>query len=545
MTEPESGRTDRLYEYYERVRNRLSLSLAPAIFLTAAFVSSLGADARVAPAGQMPHVVIVVWDGMRPDLATPENAPTLCKLAQEGVTFHNHHAVYLSATHVNGTAIETGMYPEHNGLIANYDYRPGIEKGKFVSTDQAKVIDQGDAISHGKYLAVPTIAELVRRSGGRTAVASAKTVGFLLDRQSDAHAADRGTTLSAGDARPDAALAPIVEECGLFPGSPMYAHGQRDTWTTMALTRSLWKDGVPPFSILWLGEPDLTQHETAPGAPPAIAAIKSADKNLATVLAALDLKGVRDSTDVFVVSDHGFSTIEHAIDVRKYLIDAGLNATVDFKGEPKRGEVLLVGNGGSVLFYVIGRDAAVIQRLVEVLQQSNFAGVVFTKDGAPGTFPFVKAQIDTAQGPDVVMAFRWTGEKNQFGVPGMIDGDWNRQSGKGTHATLSRFDMHNTFLAAGPDFRHGQTDDLPSGNVDLAPTILSILKVQPAQPMDGRILWEAMLNGSEAEKPVTETSGAVRDFPTGTWRQSLQQSRVGSTIYLDEGNGSFTRKLEK
>ena len=26
------------------------------------------------------------------------------------------------ATHVNGTAIETGMYPEHNGVIANYDY---------------------------------------------------------------------------------------------------------------------------------------------------------------------------------------------------------------------------------------------------------------------------------------------------------------------------------------------------------------------------------------------------------------------------------------
>ncbi len=541
MTGPESGRTDRWDEYYERVRNRLSLCLAPAIFLTAALASSLGADAP----GPERHVVIVVWDGMRPDLVTPENAPTLCQLAETGVTFRNHHAVYLSATHVNGTAIETGMYPEHSGLIANYDYRPGIEKEKFVSTEQAKVIDKGDAISHGKYLAVPTIAELVRRSGGRTAIAAAKTVGFLLDRQPDARAADHATTLSAGDSRPDAALAPIVAEVGLFPGFPMYGNGQRDTWTTMALAQSLWKDGVPSLSILWLGEPDLTQHETAPGAPPAIAAIKSADQNLATLLAALDQKGVRANTDVFVVSDHGFSTIEHSIDVRKYLIEAGLNATVDFKGEPKRGEVLLVGNGGSVLFYVTGRDAAVSKHLVEALQQSNFAGVIFTKDGGAGTFPLAKAQIDAPQGPEVVMAFRWTEEKNQFGVPGMIEGDWNRQSGKGTHATLSRFDMHNTFFATGPDFRRGQTDDLPTGNVDLAPTILSILKIQPAQPMDGRILREAMQNGSEAEKPVTETSEAMRDYPTGIWRQSLQQSRVGSTIYLDEGNGAFTRKLEK
>ena len=54
--------------------------------------------------------------------------------------------------------------------------------------------------------------------------------------------------------------------------------------------------------------------------------------------------------------------------------------------------------------------------------------------------------------------------KNQFNVPGMIDADWQRAAGKGTHATLSRFDMHNTLIAAGPDFKRDQTDDLPSGN---------------------------------------------------------------------------------
>ena len=74
----------------------------------------------------------------------------------------------------------------------------------------------------------------------------------------------------------------------------------------------------------------------------------------------------------------------------------------------------------------------------------------------------------------------------------MIDADWQRAAGKGTHATLSRFDMHNTLIAAGPDFKRGETDDLPSGNVDLAPTILQILGIKPPQKMDGRILSEAM-----------------------------------------------------
>jgi arylsulfatase A-like enzyme len=144
------------------------------------------------------------------------------------------------------------------------------------------------------------------------------------------------------------------------------------------------------------------------------------------------------------------------------------------------------------------------------------------------------------------MAFRWTVEKNQFGVPGMINADWNRQAGKGTHATLGQYDMHNILFAAGPDFQRGAVDDLPTGNIDLAPTILDILRIAPAQKMDGRILTEMMSNRSE-EKPkaTTETIQAAQDFPTGFWQQFLKQSRVGSTIYLDEGNGAFVAKLEK
>jgi predicted AlkP superfamily pyrophosphatase or phosphodiesterase len=113
-------------------------------------------------------------------------------------------------------------------------------------------------------------------------------------------------TLFAGKALPSGALAPITAALGPFPS----AHLQQDSWTTRTLTDVLWKDGVPALSILWLGEPDLTQHESAPGAPAALAAIKASDENLAAALAALDQRDARGTTDVFVVSDHGFSTIE-------------------------------------------------------------------------------------------------------------------------------------------------------------------------------------------------------------------------------------------
>src|SRR5438034_8168429 len=493
------------------------------------------------------HVVVVVWDGMRPDFVTKENTPTLWKLSGEGVTFRNHHAVYPSATTVNGTALVTGVYPGKNGVIANHAYRTEIDRGRAIEVETPAAVQKGDELSAGKYISVPTIAELVQLAGGRTAIATTKTVGLLLDRQVDSGPSEarvkNSVTLFAGKTLPSSTLAPITGALGPFPSN----HLQQDTWTTKTLTDFLWKDGVPAFSILWLGEPDLTEHESAPGAPAALSAIKSSDQNLAAVLAALDRHHAREATDVFVLSDHGFSTIERSVDLRKILKDSGFEAKTEFKDEPKRGEIMLAGNGGSVLFYVIpqARNATITRRLVEFLQQSDFAGVIFTKEPMQGTFGLDQAKIDNQHAPDVVMAFRWNDSKNQFDVPGMINADWQREAGKGTHATLSRFDMHNMLITAGPDFRRGQGNDLPSGNVDLAPTILRILGIRAPVKMDGRILSEAMLNAGSATagpKPETRTVEAIKDFPSGTWRQSLKTFRIGSTIYLDEGNGDFQKR---
>jgi predicted AlkP superfamily pyrophosphatase or phosphodiesterase len=503
----------------------------------------------VAPAKSERHVVVVVWDGMRPDFVTEQNTPALWKLAREGVTFRKHHAVYPSATMVNGTALVTGVYPGRNGIIANHLYRPDIDPHQAIDVELPPTVKKGDQVSGGKYLSVPTIAELVQRAGGRTVIASAKSVGLLLDRHADVGTAKNCVTLFAGNAglrarsgAPASLPAEIVPSIAATLGPFPSGHLQQDAWTTKALTDCLWKDGVPAFSVLWLGEPDLTQHESAPGSPASIAAIKSSDENLAAVLSTLDqsrVGGTRGKTDVFVVSDHGFSTIERSVDLRRILNDAGFTAKTEFKDQPKPGEIMLAGNGGSVLFYVIGHDETVTRRLVEFLQQSDFAGVIFTKEPIEGTFVLGQATIQNPHGPDVEMAFRWNDSKNQFGIPGMIDADWQRKTGEGTHVTLSRFDMHNTLIAAGPDFRRGETNDLASGNVDLAPTILQILGIKSPQKMDGRILSEAMTVVIPSGQPETKRIDATKNFQSGTWRQSLQVSRVGSTMYLDEGNGAF------
>jgi arylsulfatase A-like enzyme len=110
--------------------------------------------------------------------------------------------------------------------------------------------------------------------------------------------------------------------------------------------------------------------------------------------------------------------------------------------------------------------------------------------------------------------------------------------GKGSHASLSRFDMHNTLVAAGPDLKKGLVNDIASGNIDVAPTILHLLGVQPSKPMDGRVLMEALVDSAgPAPKSTTKRLDATRDLGIFRWSQYLQFTEVEGAVYFDEGNG--------
>src|SRR5207253_9478570 len=150
-----------------------------------------------------------------------------------------------------------------------------------------------------------------------------------------------GQNIFAGESVPPESITQVVKMLGALP--PAAQPADRDAWTAKALTDVLWKKGIPQFSLLWLSEPDDTEHKTAPGAPPAIAAIKSSDDNLARVLAVLDRRNARSTTDIFVVSDHGFSTIARSIDVPKILRNAGFDAVTELTSEPKNGQIMIVG----------------------------------------------------------------------------------------------------------------------------------------------------------------------------------------------------------
>jgi predicted AlkP superfamily pyrophosphatase or phosphodiesterase len=507
------------------------------LFQTRGLLAAVSPDVSPDPAG---HVVLVVWDGMRPDFIRPDLTPHLWNLRTNGVFFKGNRSVYVSSTEVNGTALATGDYPGHSGIIANKMYFPEINLLEPAATENPGTIRRFDALSGGKYLEGPTIAETVQKAGFRTAVAGSKDVCLLHDRSNSrsSDAARQSPVVHAGRALPSSLLRSIKQRNGAdFPASAI-PNKARDEWTTEALLRTFWQTDVPRFSLLWLSEPDASQHNSSPGSSNALAAVAHSDAELGEVLKALEAKGVRNKTDVFVVSDHGFSTISSGPDVCELLRKAGFAAYRKLE-DPERGEILVVGLGGSVLFYVMDHDEPTIRALVKFLQNSEFAGVIFSRLQIPGAFSLEQGRIDCgARRPDVALAMRWEQGTNRFGAPGFLIADAGKK-GAGTHGSLSPFDLHNTLVACGPHLRRGFVDEFPSGNIDVAPTILWLLGINPAAPMDGRVLLEAMAGQTPTDaQPATKTLEAACATKDGQWKQYLKLSTIEGRVYFDEGNGT-------
>ena len=543
-----------------------------------------GEMTRAAERGTASHVVLVVWDGMRPDFVTPQYCPTLYELAKKGTFFARNHAVYVSTTEVNGTALATGMHPDHSGIIANMEYRAEFNWLSAYATESLDVVRRGDAATQGHYLEAATVAELLHGAGFPTMVAGAKAIALLHDRApaKTSQAQKDSVTLFRGLTLPKHAIDSLVKtrEIGPFPGTDGLESGDSataagrprrsamaaslastntagvapagagssnialsiDSWTTRALVRGLWKNGVPKFSVLWLSEPDAAQHASGVGSDGALAAIQNSDEQLAGVLKALEEKDALDSTDVLVVSDHGFSTIGRGPDIIESLKRSKFTAARQFQN-PEAGDILVDNLGGTVFFYVFEHNEQVIRRLVNYLQGTDFAGVLFCGLGLPGTFSLADVHLAASHGaPDVVMSMRWNGEKNEFGAPGMLT-SMDGKLGLGTHGSLSEFDMHNTLIASGPDFKKEFVSDLPSGNIDVAPTLLWLLGVPVQAPMDGRVLSEALVDSQqEAAKPVEKKLEAQCDLGFLAWHQYIKVTHMGNAVYYEEGNGEARLK---
>lgn len=564
------------------------------------------------------RVIIFVWDGLRPDSVDHRLTPNLFQLKKSGIYFADQHASYPTFTMMNAASFATGDYAGKTGFFGNVLWNPaahGINStGKTVDfrqpvfTEDYKILQDLNRPSVGDpLLQVKTLFQQAQKSGFKTVTVGKSGPAFLQDYLSkgiildEAHVAPLSVAralqkagyplpansplaypgklvLAPNNADPTA-FAPIttLQKAGSYPDSKVSdpsatnvsPPARSNAYLMRVYLEYLLPKENPDLSVIWLRNPDSTEHAYGPGSPSYYTALHSQDVLLGKLLRTLRKQASARPTDLVIVSDHAHSSVsgplnlfplrrlEHGhigpIDQQHgyavsggvrpaYLLSlqgfhaydgigcqyapglAGLKANdswvypikQDKEGHicktkpgqlftsadyvvPKkwpRDAIIVANNGGSVYFYLPSHATSLVKKLVRFLQSRQEFDAIFVDDRngmIAGTLPmsWVHLLNDQHKNPDVIVGLSYDSKAKIQGMPGIEFNASNGNNDRGMHGSFSPIDVHNVMLAYGPDFKQHSIDVLPTGNVDLAPTIAHLLHLTlPAA--QGRILFEAL-----------------------------------------------------
>lgn len=296
-------------------------------------------------AAQPHNVILFVPDGLRSLIVTPETAPTLAAIRDQGVAFPNSHSLFPTFTTPNASAMATGHYLGDTGDFSNTIYSgypvPGAGKSVTPFLESDPVLGDVDEHFSGDYLNETTILKAARDKGYNTATIGKLGPALIFDHTErsgektvvvdDQTGTPKGIPLSswltekltaaglpvAAPTRGDNGKSGNATTAGTTVANVDQQKYFADVLTRVVLPKFK-QDGKPFVVVYWSRDPDGTQHnqgdslnQLTPGinGPTSMAAIRNADANLAAIRQSLKDQGLDQTTDIVVSADHGFSTI--------------------------------------------------------------------------------------------------------------------------------------------------------------------------------------------------------------------------------------------
>lgn len=272
---------------------RFTLTLSA--ILAVLFLPACAATTEPKPVAARPLILISI-DGFRWDYLQKFNPPVLKQLADAGVRAKRLTPSFPSLTFPNHYTIITGLHPEHHGIVANTFYDPALREKFNFKTHETSVDPRW-------------------WTGGEPVWITAEKQG-------------------------------VRSACFFWPGSEAENHGTRPSFHK-AFDKSLtcvervsgvlaWLD-LPPeqrprFCTLYFDVVDTKGHLHGPDAPETGAAVLEVDEAIGRLLAGLAQRGLREQTDLVIVSDHGMEPVspDRVILLDDY-VDLG-TVDIDFTG---------------------------------------------------------------------------------------------------------------------------------------------------------------------------------------------------------------------
>lgn len=468
--------------------------------------------------------LIVFFDGLRPDYITPELMPNVYAFSKRGSYGKKHHSVFPTVTRVNSSSYSTGSYPGTNGIMGNTVYFPQVNPVKGLNTGDASELNKIAIATNDRLLTAVSLGEALETVGQRMMVFSSGSSGQALLQN---HKVGNGAIVNTSMILPASLKEQLVNALGPIPpnGKPNSAQHK---WITDALLKFGFAKNGPLVNAIWYSDPDGAAHSDGIGSPAANASIKSVDEQFGRIIQTLDEKGLTNRTNIIISTDHGFVTKAGKLGVADFLIQKG------FKKD-KESDDIVAAEGA---LYVKDHDPSVIKKVVAALQLEEWVGAIFTKaDKAgsmkgwvPGTLSFDAIHWNhTERAADILVDENWNDAKNNTGYAGT-----SYARGVAGHGGFSPYEVHIALLASGPSFKKSFEGNLPTSNVDIAPTVLAIHRIPAPVTMKGRVFAELLANAKSQQAAVkqekVETSTVVEGI---TYKLSLDVSTVGKYRYIN------------
>ncbi|MBL94580.1 MAG: hypothetical protein CFH06_01230 [Alphaproteobacteria bacterium MarineAlpha3_Bin5] len=418
----------------------------------------------------MKRVVLLICDGLRADMVRPEWTPHLCHIGNTGRIYLDHRSVFPSTTRTTVASIATGCHPGRHGLEGNC---VALNEGAGLTALSAGHPDFRERMrkATGATLRVPTLSQRLAKRG-RAVIFSNVSPGAAHFHDPDGYGYVYHRSGSFGPG-----LVRIEGSDHLNVSHDI----KGDNDMTARFCSDILKDKSSPYSVLWLCEPDHTQHASSLGSKENLAVIAATDRNAGKIARTIDRLNQNGQDILLIVaSDHGHQTVSATLPLNNLLVEKGLKRSFDSS------DVVVASNGFSANIYLS------VEALPKKMQIIRFLRTLKELDGVYSGNDLSLLGQNPAGALTISVTTKNTLDTNKHGIKGMsiaVDDPLHEDTviGCGQHGGLGKFEQNPFLIAKGTGFLPRSSCNETTSAIDLAPTVLDYLG-EPCKDMDGRPL---------------------------------------------------------
>ncbi|HEX8919196.1 MAG TPA: alkaline phosphatase family protein [Chloroflexota bacterium] len=446
-----------------------------------------------------PFALVLVIDAARYDQMDLSRMPNLATVVAGGTQYANAWVGQLpSITETSHATIGTGMLPSHHLILGDTWRVPGKDQ---MSPDLLSgTLDRTGYI--GKFIHAtgsPSLASMVHaKYPGSIVVSISGHKVYAADAMGAGSAdfiafgmTDKRQHFVPGAIPGHVPAKSILDSPQLDLTSYPRTHGLEDGWTTTLAEKFLFKYH-PRLMMVNFPEVDVAGHVVGTNADVMQPLFANIDRQLARLIAAYGRAGMLSRTYIIITSDHAMVPGVHnvsSIQIQNVITGAG-------------GQILYQGHGDYTPIWL--KNPTSIPRVAAALSAANVPNVdaVYAR-GPTGAYTLISSatrlahaavtqsyadllgSFTSAEAPDIVLFYD---ENTITMTPNFL-----KIGRKGDHGGGTWGSQHIPLIVKGPNIKQDYTSQYPARLVDIAPTVETLLGIQP-QRQDGVPLADAMTN---------------------------------------------------